>query len=285
MPCRSLIYLMMIRKIFVPLLLLCFSFSKAATVDTISIFSPAMQLSKKCVVIVPDKKKTDQKFPVVYLLHGYSGRYDNWISRVPALKTYADDYQLIIVCPDGDYNSWYVDSPIDRKSRFETYVSTEVPEYIDRHFPTRAERNFRAITGLSMGGHGAMYLAWRHADKFSACGSMSGVMDLRPFAGRYELQQKLGDTASHPEVFYNHSVINLVKEKPADSLAIIFDCGTKDVFYPYNKALHVQLLQQGVSHDYAERPGSHNWDYWANAVVYQLLFFKRHFDRMEKVNN
>lgn len=276
--------LTMIRYFFFLGFLSVFHSSFAATVDTVAIFSSAMQQTKNCVVIVPDAKTENEKFPVVYLLHGYSGRYDNWIRRVPALKKYADEFQVMIVCPDGDYNSWYADSPVEAASKYETYISTEVPDFIDSHFPTADNRSCRAVTGLSMGGHGALFLAWRHANRFSAGGSMSGVMNLRPFAGRYELQQKFGDTLQHAGAIEKYSIINVVMQKPSDSLAIIFDCGVDDVFYPSNKALHQKLLQMNVAHDYTERPGSHNWGYWANAVVYQLLFFRRHFDRLQSRN-
>jgi S-formylglutathione hydrolase FrmB len=74
----------------------------------------------------------------------------NWIRKVPQLQEMADEHQLIIVCPDGSVNSWYFDSPVDSSYRYETHVGTEVPEYIDANYNTIANRNFRAITGLSM---------------------------------------------------------------------------------------------------------------------------------------
>src|SRR5439155_2587786 len=86
----------------------------AATVDTVEIYSHAMHKPIKCVVIRPAiLQEKIAPLPVVYLLHGYSGDFSNWINKVPALKSYADDYRLMIVCPDGDYSSWYFDSPVD----------------------------------------------------------------------------------------------------------------------------------------------------------------------------
>ncbi|HEX2630244.1 MAG TPA: esterase family protein, partial [Chitinophagaceae bacterium] len=91
--------------------ILCINSSHAATVDTISITSTAMNKTFKCVVIKPtlSKKERTTPLPVVYLLHGYSGGYNNWIRRVPELTTYADQFKLIIVCPDGGHSSWYFD--------------------------------------------------------------------------------------------------------------------------------------------------------------------------------
>lgn len=251
--------------------------TKAASVDTVSIYSHAMQKAFNCVVIRPSTSDETTKFPVVYLLHGHSGWYANWIIRVPALKDYADQYQLIIVCPDGGYNSWYLNSPIDSTVKFETYISDEVPAYIDSHYNSINDRKSRAITGLSMGGHGGLFLGFRHADIFGACGSMSGGVDLEPFPNNWQLTQKIGDTSSHKENWINYSVINIIEKYPKDSLAIIIDCGTEDFFYKVNASLHQKMLQLKIPHDYIERPGKHNWDYWSNAVQYQLLYFKKYF--------
>jgi S-formylglutathione hydrolase FrmB len=250
--------------------------SFAAIVDTVSIYSNAMQKAYKCVVIKPTGKKKEN-YPVVYLLHGHSGSYANWLNRVPALKQYADDYKLMIVCPDGGYNSWYLNSPIDSAVRFETYVGKEVPEYIDAHYPTIKDRKARAVTGLSMGGHGGLFLGFRHADFFGACGSMSGGVDLRPFPRNWQLKEKLGDTLTYADNWKNYSVITLVEKRPADSLKIIIDCGTEDFFYNVNHRLHEKMVQLKIPHDYIERPGKHDWAYWSNAVQYQLLYFRNYF--------
>ena len=89
----------------------------AARVATVNVYSNAMHKNIKCVVIQPETIKDTPAFPVVYLLHGYSGNFSDWIIKVPALKQYADEYKVIIVCPDGDYSSWYFDSPVDSTMR------------------------------------------------------------------------------------------------------------------------------------------------------------------------
>ncbi len=217
--------------------------------------------------------------PVVYLLHGYSGWYANWLIRVPELKDYADQFRMYIVCPDGGYGSWYLDSPMEPGSKFETYVGTEIPAYIDTHYSTIKDRKGRAITGLSMGGHGGLFLGFRHADFFGACGSMSGGVDLRPFTNSWELKSLLGDTASHADNWKNYSVISVIENRPAAPLSIIIDCGVKDFFYQVNKDLHQKMLDLKIPHDYIERPGAHDWNYWQNAVKYQLLFFQDYFNQ------
>ena len=135
------------------LYLLCLLFTTASeciagSVDTVSIYSKAMRKTYKCVVIKPDNyRNTNKKFETVYLLHGHSGNFSNWIKLVPQLKKYADDYQMLIVCPDGKTNGWYFDSPVADSMQFETYISKEVPAYIDANYKTVQGRNARAITG------------------------------------------------------------------------------------------------------------------------------------------
>jgi S-formylglutathione hydrolase FrmB len=260
-------------------ILFCLPTLRAARVDTVSIYSNAMLTSYKCVVIKPNNyKKKRAAWPVVYLLHGYSGGYSNWIIRVPELKQYADEYNLLIVCPDGGYSSWYFDSPVDSTLRYETYIGKEVPDFIDAHYNTIKERRGRAITGLSMGGHGGLFLGFRHANEFGACGSMSGGVDLDASRSKFDIMKRIGDTIIYSANWKKYSVINVVENYPADSLAIIIDCGTEDFFYTINQRLHQKLLKLNIPHDYIERPGKHEWPYWRNAVKYQLLFFKNYFE-------
>ncbi len=271
---------MRIRRILLACLLAVGFSAHAAQVDTVSIYSTSMKTSFKCVVIRPDsKKRRPLSQPVVYLLHGYGGWYSNWIIRVPELKNYADEYNIIIVCPDGGTSSWYVDSPVDATMKYETYIGQEVPDYIDAHYPTIRDRKARAITGLSMGGHGALFLAFRHADRFGACGSMSGVVDLNFTKNKYDLIKRIGDTLKNVQNWKNYSVINVIDTYPKDSLAIIIDCGNDDPFAGINRQLHAKLLSLKIPHDYIERPGKHDWTYWGNAVRYQLLFFRNYFER------
>lgn len=259
------------------------NFSFGATVDTVSIYSEVMHISKKCVIIKPaGYKKKSRQFPTVYLLHGYAGAYSDWIRKVPAIKNYADEYHLLIVCPDGDFSSWYFDSPVDSSMKYETYISKEVPSFIDAHYKTVRDRNARAITGLSMGGHGAFFIAFRHSDFFGACGSMSGGMDLKAVSTKFDIAKRLGDTLNHAGNWKNYSVIGVVENKSSQPLAITFDCGVDDFFYEGNKKLHQELLRLKIPHDYTERPGNHSWDYWANSVQYHLLFFKKYFDKSLK---
>src|SRR5436853_2997315 len=201
--------------------IICASVCQAAIVDTVDIYSTAMNKHINCVVIRPRIIPSETGgLPVVYLLYGYSGNFSNWIMKVPELKKYPDEYSLIIVCPDGDFSSWYFDSPVDPSMRYETYNGKEVPDYIDSHYPTIKDRKARAITGLSMGGHGGLFIGFRHADEFGACGSMSGGVDLKSSRNRFDVIKRIGDTIQHADNWNKYSVINIVEHYPKDSLGI-----------------------------------------------------------------
>jgi S-formylglutathione hydrolase FrmB len=254
--------------------------ANAGKVDTVSIYSQAMKRAFNCVVITPDAaKKGKVAFPTVYLLHGYSGTYNNWVRRVPDLAGYADQYGVIIVCPDGAFSSWYFDSPVDSTMRFETYIAREVPEYIESKYNTIKDRKARAITGLSMGGHGGLFLGFRHAGFFGACGSMSGALLIDNITRGYDMQKRLGDTVTNKRYYQEYSIMKEMERYPKDSIAIIMDCGTEDFIMAMSRTAHQKMLSLNIPHDYIERPGKHDWKYWAIAVEYQLLYFRNFFDR------
>ena len=133
-----------------------------------------------------------------------------------------------------------------------------------------------------MGGHGALYLAIRHQDLFSAAGSMSGGVDIRPFPNNWGMSKRLGTIDEHPDNWERNTVINMTDRLRPDSLKIVFECGTDDFFLGVNRALHEKLLKEGIPHDFYERPGGHNWAYWSNAVQYQMLFFSNAFKAEKK---
>jgi S-formylglutathione hydrolase FrmB len=233
---------------------------QAATVDTVWIESKAMKKSFRCVVIQPSQTKMEKgRYPVTYLLHGYGGWYANWIIRVPALKDYADQYQMFIVCPEGN-NDWYLNSPEIDSIKWETYVAEEIP-------------------ALSMGGHGGLYLGLKHSNTFGACGSMSGGVDLSFRKSSWSLLRLLGDTIQHAQRWIDYSVTGLVDKIKPDASKIIIDCGTEDFFFGINEKLHQQLGAKGIPHEYTTRPGKHDWNYWTTAVSFQLLFFHHFFSK------
>ncbi len=262
------------------------SFSFGATVDTLQIPSTAMNKTYKAAVVVPNSYlKSKLNYPVLYLLHGAYGHFGDWLSKTPdksVVHDLADQYNIIIVMPEGETSSFYLDSPINKGSQFETYITKEVIQKIDATYRTIKDKNGRVITGLSMGGHGALYLSAKHPELFCAAGSMSGAVDMGNImnAESKERVTKLmepvfGIQGVPQEVYASHAVLNMVETIKTNKLAVIFDCGVDDFLIESNRELHRRLVYHKIAHDYMERPGGHTWDYWQNALPSQLLFFSK----------
>ncbi len=256
----------------------------ASTSDTITLYSQFLKKESKFVVITPTSKTSNskdqknQKYPVVYLLHGHSGNYSSWLKDAPQLNAKADELGIIIVTPDGGFGSWYFDSPIDSSIKYESYITKELLPYIDSHYPVINHKDARAITGLSMGGHGALYLAIKHLDQFGVAGSVCGGVDFRPFPNSWDIKKDLGTYAENKQNWDDNVVVNVANKLKNKDLAIIFDCGLDDFFLVVNRSLHQKLMELKIEHDYIERPGSHNKAYWGSSIDYQLLYFKKYFN-------
>lgn len=265
--------------LFVFTLLCCWQI-QAQSVDTIGVRSESMNKDIQTVVVIPDAYyyNLNEKFPVIYLLHGYGGDAKTWIGIKPNLLQVANERNVIFVCSDGE-NSWYWDSPVNPECRFETFVSKELVAYVDTNYRTIASPSGRAITGLSMGGHGGLWLSIRHSDVFGAGGSMSGGLDIRPFPDNWDMKKQLGEYAQNQERWDRHTVINALEKLHNNEIAIIIDCGFKDFFYEVNKNVHEKLLQRGINHEFIIRPGEHNSKYWNNAIDAQVMFFRKFFDK------
>ncbi|MBR2147172.1 MAG: hypothetical protein IJ925_07115 [Muribaculaceae bacterium] len=166
---------------------------------------------------------------------------------------------------------------MDPNFQFETYIVYELRNYIETHYRTINSPKYRAITGLSMGGHGALWLAWRHPDIYGSCGSMEGGVDIYNFPNKWKINERLGEYESNKEVWREHSVMTLVPTlTPGQN--IVIDAGKDDIFIQENNALHEALDKQGIPHDYTVRPGNHSWTFWINALDYQMLFFYKAFN-------
>lgn len=244
----------------------------ASQVDTLTTFSEAMNREIKSIVIVPDSYKAMPTsgvfYPTVYILHGGGGNYGNWLKRMPQLSAFADKYEMMLVFPDGGAYSWYLDHPLDPSSKYETYITEELVNSVECAYRVSRSGSKRAITGLSMGGHGALYLALRHPEMFAAAGSMSGVLDFALFPNRKGMDQ-FNDIRKHSVA----AIATDFDTKQAATPAIIFDCGTEDLFLTSNRSLKAVLESKGIEHEYSERKGTHNWNYWRTSILEHLEFF------------
>lgn len=262
----------------------------AAKVDTLDVPSPSMNRTLRAAVVLPDRYKKAKKvsFPVLYLLHGGSGNYRDWLTKTPdktLLHRLADQYNIIIVTPDGDPTSYYFDSPLVKTSQFETFISKELIEKIDNSYRTVRDKKGRVIAGLSMGGHGAMFIASRHPDLYAAVGSMSGVMNINTASWKVpadfaksraeNFAKLLGPPKDGDNPYPGYTMVTLADKLKANNLPLNLDIGVDDFLINGNRELHRQLMENKTPHDYTERPGAHTWEYWENSLPYHLLFFNK----------
>lgn len=249
----------------------------AAKVDTISVASQGyLETPMRVAVITPESARPEAGYRTVYLLNGYSGDHRAWLKTQPRLPELADQYGMVIVMPDGR-DSWYWDSPVDKGMQMESFITKVLVPYVNDNYDVDRRASHRAITGLSMGGHGALWLSMRHPDIFGNAGSMSGGVDIRPFPKSWKMAKRLGDKDSNPELWERMTVINLVDSLKPGTLNITFDCGRDDFFAKVNNNLHERLDEAGIAHDYTVRPGAHTHKYWGNSILYHLLFFNEAF--------
>ncbi len=230
-----------------------------------------------CLVLPGTYSNKEKQFPVIYLLHGYSGNHTSF-SQMVNLEHYADQFNVMIVCPDGNYNSWYCDSPIKKKFRFATYIVHDVIGHIDRHYRTIATAEGRAIIGTSMGGHGALTLLSQNPDLFCGGGSVSGILDLTPFPRQWDLAAVFGSYASHRENWIHHSFQHTMKNLIGKNKIIIIDCGLGDFALAVNRGAHQKLNTLNIDHEYRESEGGHD-----HLFVRKVL--SHHFDTFARRMN
>ncbi|MCU0401580.1 MAG: esterase family protein [Algoriphagus sp.] len=264
-----------------------------AKVDTISVYSPSMKKNLKAAITFPSSySKGDQRLPVLYLLHGGSGAFNDWHQKVTEkglVNKMAEQYDLIIVTPGVGPASYYYDSPIMDSVNYETYITAELIPHIDKTYRTLAKKESRAISGLSMGGHGAITLSAKHPELFVTAGSMSGVMNIdtrmwkvpEDFRNtRLEGQKAMLGAINYDAPTFNpYTAVGLVDKIKENKLALIIDCGVDDFLIETNRQMHQLLVANGIAHEYIERPGAHTWQYWTEALPVHLFFMNKYLQR------
>ena len=157
-----------------------------AQLSTVEFHSPAVDRTMKYNIVLPaEYESSNERYPVLYLLHGLTGNYTNWGGQgVPAYTEVFDD--LIVVMPDVG-NSWYInyaENAGGQKNNWEDHIIQDVIGHVDGNYRTIARREGRAITGLSMGGFGGLSLGLRHPEMFVSIGSTSGAISYARDAAR-----------------------------------------------------------------------------------------------------
>jgi len=256
----------------------------SADIKVIPVLSAAMGRTIEVAVMLPESSGSDpaRRYPVIYFLDGHGGNGLRLFDRndrdcfLSGVQERCDAYGIIMVAV-GCVDKWYLDSPIDPDVRWQTFLANELIPTVDRLFQTSARKENRAITGLSMGGHGAFYTALRNPDLFMAVGSTSGALDLTSNELESYLDCVLGPKTVLDRKIY--SAGSFLEEAVSGGLEIRFDCGTEDFLLSVNRNLHEQLQKMGIDHVYLEFPGGHTHDYWCRRFPEHVDWFNRLFLR------
>lgn len=240
--------------------------------DTLVFARKYLPSDNKTLVFVPDNDSAGVKrFPLLYLLHGWSGSSFDWNEHTK-IQDYADKYGFFIVCPDGYYDSWYVESPLLENNKYRTFFINDLIPAI--HSKYKIDSSYIFITGLSMGGQGAINLFIDNQNYFKSAGSMSGIMDITAFSDNWGMAKQLGDYKDNKEIWEKYSCVSNLKFIKDKKTPFLIDCGTGDIAYPVNIKLKEMAVKLGLNITFVSRPGNHNWEYWVESLPKHLDFFK-----------
>ena len=245
----------------------------------LNVFIPTPNVDELMVPGGADYYHPGAKFQVLYLLHGGYGDYTDWM-RLTSIEKYAQNHKLAVVMPSAS-NSFYQD--MYRGSKYLTYLTQELPAFVQSLFPVSPRREDTFVAGLSMGGYGAVKLAFQCPEQFAACASLSGAIDL---AAVMEAAQS-GDLESPfrwDAIFEDPSKVPgsdadlfaLGKKRMAEGrkLPPVYQTvGVDDFIYPANVTAHQRLVEMGVDVTYVEAPGIHDWDFWDTHIQDVLNWF------------
>jgi len=239
-----------------------------------------------CVVLPPSfaADKT-RRFPVLYFLHGL-GDNEQFFVHSGAWNLTEDMWEkgelkeFLIATPDADA-SFYINSK-DGKTHYEDFLLQEFFPFIEKRYRVAPGRGHRAIAGISMGGYGALHLAFRHPQLFISVSAHSAALieKLPAFLGpapNSPRSRVLGAVFGSPPdaAFWDrNSPLTLASTADLAGLKIYFDCGDEDDygFDTGAKALHRTLASRHISHEFHIYPGRHDPSYFAEHLPASLLF-------------
>ncbi|MBR6457695.1 MAG: esterase family protein [Bacteroidales bacterium] len=229
-------------------------------------------------------------YPVIYLLHGLYGTHVDWATAghmkdiVDELIANGELVPVVIVMPDaGDpdvHNNWngYFNMP---GHPYEDFFFGEFMPAVEREWKIAADKQHRAIMGLSMGGGGSTVYAQRHPDLFSSCYSMSGWLDADEPDARMPKDKLYIVTKS----VHDHSAIDFVANADAQTLEQLrtvkwfFDCGDDDFILDLTLRMYQTMRDKRVPAELRVRDGWHSWEYWHTALRLSLPFASRNFGK------
>jgi enterochelin esterase-like enzyme len=285
-----------LRKIIFSILSIClcpFAFGQpmGKVIEEATVKSVILNRPVRYTVYLPaDYDRSERTYPVVYLLHGFTDDNTGWL-QFGEINRYADKAiaegtipPMVIVMPNGD-SSFYVNS-YDGKEKYEDFFIKEFMPSIERTYRIKAEKRYRGIAGLSMGGYGSLIYSLKYPQLFAAAAPLSaavfddGAMVTMPDADyNFIFAQLFGrglkGTERLSKSFYDNSPLKIAETKSADDLKKVrywIDCGDDDFLTKGNCLLHILLTDKKVPHEYRVRDGAHNWTYWRTGIVDALKF-------------
>ncbi|MGE5435757.1 MAG: alpha/beta hydrolase [Syntrophothermus sp.] len=209
-----------------------------------------------------------ESLPLVFMLHGWDGNYNQW-SEITDLQKYSDKYNFILVCPDGLIDSWYIDSPVDNKFQFEKFFIYELfPEVLKKY---KVDKTNVFITGLSMGGFGAISFFIKYNNLFKAAASTSGILDIVPFKGKWGMDDKFDSL----ENYNKYSPLNNINSVNDTTKKIFIDCGIDDFAYNVNKMFYEECKRNHLDAVFISKKGNHSRAYWKESIDMHMYFFSR----------
>ena len=284
------------RKQILSLLALClfttsFLLAQSSKVsDNLSMTSKILKMDRKYAIYLPaDYETSGRSYPVLYLLHGAGDDQTGWV-QFGEVKNITDKATqdgkctaMIIVMPDGNTGQrGYFNSP-KGDWNYEDFFFTEFMPYIEKTYRIRAEKRYRAISGLSMGGGGTFMYALHHPELFSSACPLSasvGALTLEEASTRLKKQYPDITDADIAKNFSNLSAIALINNMPEDQKKAIrwyIDCGDDDFLYEGNCLAHIAMRKKDIPHEFRIRDGAHNWTYWREALPTVLEFVSMSF--------
>lgn len=255
-----------------------------------------------CVMLPPEYEnatvgRNPRRYPVLYFLHGLGDNEQTLFKGggwdvVQDLRRQGQIANFLIVAPEGK-SSFYINSA-DGRTRYGDFFIREFIPYIESHYSIRREQSARAISGVSMGGYGALRFAFAHPELFASVSAQSAALipeTPRPTknmrsdaAGRELLGGMLGAVFGNPvDVLHwnENSPFVLAKKNRAriraTGLAIYFNCGQDDEFGFEHGAteLDQQLTTEGIPHEFHLYPGNHGAEYFLAHLDQTLKFHSR----------
>ncbi|MCL3780811.1 esterase family protein [Prolixibacteraceae bacterium JC049] len=252
---------------------------------------------KYSVYLPADYDLSERKYPVLYLLHGYTDDETGWVQfgEVKAIADKAiksgESTEMIIVMPDAKV-SYYSNDHAMKYPWEDMFVKEFIP-FVEETYKVRQKKEFRALAGLSMGGFGALKLAMRHNELFSSSVAMSAAVrtDKQIIEMESEKYEKVYGLLYGPnlkgrkritESWKNNSVFHLMNSidlEGLNSVRYYIDCGDDDFLIEGNMSLHLTMNKKGIKHEFRVRDGGHSWQYWRTCLPTALEFVSKSFHR------